>query len=426
MNRFFLGILLPLTLLLPFGCSRDTEPLPRARDINVLVAASPAEESFIRAQIEDFEKFNWNAKIRLHIRPAGFALAGELARMESKGQPIDLIVFDAGELAELSAGGRLMNMGKDSRVKPIVDSIHPALLDRLSGKNGVMALPLFWSTTVLAYDKRIFDRIGMSYPSEYWGWPDVLEAAQAATMDTDRDGRKDQFGLELRGSADEIVMMFWQFEGVFNGQAEAKTLAQIMSPENRVILEQTIDFYADMAGEMNVAVVAQPPKAPQYFRGGESGNDLRAMAGSHRFGRRSGPGILQIAPRHGAGQGDIGLRRGSWESREARTANSEALALMKFLLRADAQRALAAGGVGLPVLSELSESAIQRLGGSWDMNSFYGQLPHAQIAPAPVVMAGIQKMLDERLSSGVRIVPDSDERPSFRSRLKLRLDSEKK
>nr|WP_306469716.1 extracellular solute-binding protein [Oscillatoria laete-virens] len=400
--------------------------MPRARDINVLVAASPAEESFIRAQIEDFEKFNWNAKIRLHIRPAGFALAGELARMESKGQPIDLIVFDAGELAELSAGGRLMNMGKDSRVKPIVDSIHPALLDRLSGKNGVMALPLFWSTTVLAYDKRIFDRIGMSYPSEYWGWPDVLEAAQAATMDTDRDGRKDQFGLELRGSADEIVMMFWQFEGVFNGQAEAKTLAQIMSPENRVILEQTIDFYADMAGEMNVAVVAQPPKARSIFGEGKVGmtfvqwRDLTALDGA------PGREFLQIAPTPRGRDKATLLETRLMGIPGSSNRKLEALALMKFLLRADAQRALAAGGVGLPVLSELSESAIQRLGGSWDMNSFYGQLPHAQIAPAPVVMAGIQKMLDERLSSGVRIVPDSDERPSFRSRLKLRLDSEKK
>ena len=58
----------------------------------------------------------------------------------------------------------------------------------------VYALPKGYTPMVLVYNKDLFDRAGVPYPSDDWTWDDFLHIARALTRDTDGDGQVDQWG----------------------------------------------------------------------------------------------------------------------------------------------------------------------------------------------------------------------------------------
>ena len=58
----------------------------------------------------------------------------------------------------------------------------------------IYALPKGYTPMVLVYNKDLFDRAGIPYPSDDWTWDDFLRVAQSLTRDTDGDGQIDQWG----------------------------------------------------------------------------------------------------------------------------------------------------------------------------------------------------------------------------------------
>lgn len=58
----------------------------------------------------------------------------------------------------------------------------------------IYALPKGYTPMVLVYNKDLFDRAGIPYPSDDWTWDDFLRVAQSLTRDTDGDGQVDQWG----------------------------------------------------------------------------------------------------------------------------------------------------------------------------------------------------------------------------------------
>jgi len=58
----------------------------------------------------------------------------------------------------------------------------------------VYALPKGYTPMVMVYNKDLFDRAGLAYPSDDWTWDDFLRIAKALTRDTDGDGQVDQWG----------------------------------------------------------------------------------------------------------------------------------------------------------------------------------------------------------------------------------------
>lgn len=59
------------------------------------------------------------------------------------------------------------------------------------------AMPATFSDVVLFYNKTLFDEAGLDYPSEDWGWDDLVSAGEALTQDVDGDGVTDIFGYAL-------------------------------------------------------------------------------------------------------------------------------------------------------------------------------------------------------------------------------------
>jgi multiple sugar transport system substrate-binding protein len=72
-------------------------------------------------------------------------------------------------------------------------------------------MPFAFVVTPLYYNKTIFDRMGVQYPSLSWSWSDVRTAARKLAEDTNGDGVSDQWGFfssYAYGSMDAVIHSF--------------------------------------------------------------------------------------------------------------------------------------------------------------------------------------------------------------------------
>ncbi len=75
------------------------------------------------------------------------------------------------------------------------------------------AFPYAWVTTVLYYNKDMFDKAQLAYPNDKWTWDDFLSAAKKLTLDTNGDGKTDQWGFWFFGRYAHIEPWLYQNDG---------------------------------------------------------------------------------------------------------------------------------------------------------------------------------------------------------------------
>jgi len=59
------------------------------------------------------------------------------------------------------------------------------------------SVPFAWVGSLIYYNKDLFDKYGVAYPSKGWDWNEFLDKAKALTMDLTGDGRTDQWGYAV-------------------------------------------------------------------------------------------------------------------------------------------------------------------------------------------------------------------------------------
>ncbi len=72
--------------------------------------------------------------------------------------------------------------------------IFQSTLDMFKVEGVQYSMPATFSDVVLFYNKDMFDAAGLEYPQRDWTQEDLIAAAKALTVDTDGDGKIDQFG----------------------------------------------------------------------------------------------------------------------------------------------------------------------------------------------------------------------------------------
>ena len=85
----------------------------------------------------------------------------------------------------------------------------------ISGTNKYYAVPFALVTTVLYFNKDMFDEAGISYPNSSWTWDDFLKAAKALTKDKNGDGKIDQWGFWFYGRYAHIESWVYRNGGHF-------------------------------------------------------------------------------------------------------------------------------------------------------------------------------------------------------------------
>jgi len=93
-------------------------------------------------------------------------------------------------------------------------------------EGGQFGLPRDLNVVALYYNKKLFDAASVPYPDDTWDWAKLIEVGKKLTLDTDNDGKIDQWGLYTETSDMENywLSLVWQNGGDFFA-ADGKTTA---------------------------------------------------------------------------------------------------------------------------------------------------------------------------------------------------------
>lgn len=83
-----------------------------------------------------------------------------------------------------------------AEIEGLEEDFHAGLLRAARYKVALSALPVEVSPPLIAYNKLLFDRAGIDYPSEGWTWDDMIQVAKKLTI-RDEQGLVKQYGLRL-------------------------------------------------------------------------------------------------------------------------------------------------------------------------------------------------------------------------------------
>lgn len=111
------------------------------------------------------------------------------------GAPPDVFLLDNIDVPAFTDRGLALDLAPYlPRLGVDVARYNPTVLGIFTRGRAVYALPKGYTPMVVVYNKDLFDRAGLPYPSDDWTWDDFLRVAKALTRDTDGDGRVDQWG----------------------------------------------------------------------------------------------------------------------------------------------------------------------------------------------------------------------------------------
>ncbi len=153
-----------------------------------------------------------------------FFLAGEL--------PLDVARIDITEFAAFVREGALVDLEPFAQADR---AFHPeetwgfALDACRDGRGHLYGLPSTFTPYVMYYNRDLLERAGVALPHAGWTWEEFLDAARRTTLDTDHDGRIDQYGISLTQWLQAVVPWIWQNGGDLLD--EPRTHSRLAEPE---------------------------------------------------------------------------------------------------------------------------------------------------------------------------------------------------
>jgi multiple sugar transport system substrate-binding protein len=141
-----------------------------------------------------------------------------LADMQAGTAP-DLLVGCCDTLPIWAQKGYLLNLRpyvEADLEQETIDDWDEAQYKSFFSADGIQfALPKYHGALALYYNKDLFDRYGVNYPSRTWSYEDYLQAMLRLTADQDGDGKTDLWGSMVDISWDRIQVHVNGFGGHF-------------------------------------------------------------------------------------------------------------------------------------------------------------------------------------------------------------------
>ena len=182
----------------------------------------------MKALIAAFEKTNPDVKINLTTAPFDTYFT-KLQTDIAAGSAPDVLETNFENFATLASKGVLRPETLDAASR---SAFYPAALNAFKYKGQQYALPISFSTVVLFYNKALFDKAGVKYPTASWKWQDVINAAQKINNP----------GQKIWGIYQPV--QFWEFYKVAQQMGSGMRVSptvQIDTPQNRMALHYLVD-----------------------------------------------------------------------------------------------------------------------------------------------------------------------------------------
>jgi multiple sugar transport system substrate-binding protein len=375
-----LMFVLVVASLLLAACGGGAKPAAEQGPVEITFTmwGAPEELAVWQAVVDDFQKVNPNITVKVDVSDWD-SYWTKLNTLIAGGTPPDVFAMDAPLFLDWQSRGALLNLQPYIDANPgFLDGIYPQTLTAYKTADGYYGLPRDFQTIVLFYNKDMFDAAGVDYPTADWTYDDMLAAAKKLTLDTDNDGKVDQYGLWSDTWDMELLWSeaIWAYGGEIISDDHTKTLIGEGGAR---------DAWAYIDSLYKEGVMPTPTTS------GEFGLDLfqSGMAAMTTIGHWAVPGYVQSGinfdvapmPKGPAGQATSVNSAGFVISKDSKHADA-AFEFIKFALGETGQSKLAELGFAIPVLKSVAESdAYLKQPGELNQKVFLDSVAFARTKP---------------------------------------------
>jgi len=349
-------------------------------ELTFMMWGAPEELAVWNKIVEEFQAQSPNIKVNVEVSD-WTAYWEKLKTMLAAGTPPDLFAMDAPYYLDYQTRGVLKNLQPYLDQNPdLLTGVYPQTLEAYQTAEGYFGLPRDFQTIVLFYNKDMFDKAGVAYPTADWTYDDLRKASKDLTLDTNGDGVTEQYGftadlwdMELAWSS-----AIWAYGGDIFSADRTRTL--IGEPAAR----QAWQVFHDM--------MFQDKSMPDVNTAAQYGLDLyqAGIAAMTPIGHWAVPGYNTVAfkwdvapmPKGPAGQA-TSVNSAGFVVAEGSKHPDEAFEFIKFVLSPGGQTRLTELGFAIPVLQSVAESPVflQQAGYSIDQKVFLDSLAFAHMKP---------------------------------------------
>jgi multiple sugar transport system substrate-binding protein len=163
-----------------------------------------------------------------------------------------------------------------------LDDFYPVYINGMKWQNKLLALPDFTGTSVLYYNKKLFDEAGIKYPTSDWTWDD-LEAAGRRLLQRFPEGSSTFIIQPFAEDIRHFPYYAWSYGGaMIEGSGiipPDKTVVKVYSPTNIKAWQRYVDWINKLH------IIARPSERSDWANERQA-TDLRT--------RDSVPGYLRL------------------------------------------------------------------------------------------------------------------------------------
>jgi multiple sugar transport system substrate-binding protein len=380
MKKIVFPVLLVAAVLLS-ACGGKATPAPGAPvQLTFMMWGAPEELAVWNQIVADFEAQNPNITVNVEVSDWE-AYWEKLKTMLAASTPPDMFAMDAPLYLDYQSRGVLKNLQPYLDQNPdLLKGVYPQTLEAYKLPDGYYGLPRDFQTIVLFYNKDMFDAAKVPYPTADWTYDDLREAAKRLTLDTNGDGKIEQYGFYSDLWDMELVWgeAIWAYGGEIISADHTRTL--IGEPAAR----QAWKVFDDM--------MFTDKSMPDTTTAAQFGGDpfQAGAAAMTTIGHWAVPGYNTVSfkwdvapmPKGPAGAA-TSVNSAGFVVAQGSQHPDESFEFIKFVLSSAGQTRLTELGFAIPVLKAVAESDtfLKQPGPGIDQKVFLDSLAFARMKP---------------------------------------------
>ncbi len=211
--------------------------------------ADPDEMGLDKRAIAAFEQIHPTIRVVYEPNP-GRQYEEKILTGLAADAPPDVFLLDSKLVPTFTNKHVLLDLG------PYVDTLKidtsqwfPTVLDIARRGKDLYAFPKGFTPLMVFYNKDLFDKAGVPYPSENWTWDDYLRIAKRLTIDINGDGTPDQYGAAFTNYYFYWVPWVWTGGGDVVSPDGSRAKGYLNSPAT----EKALHFLIDLRTTYHVA-----------------------------------------------------------------------------------------------------------------------------------------------------------------------------
>ncbi len=170
------------------------KPTSGDAQVTIKIGAPNGDSLTPLSLIEKFKAENPDINVVIDEAPWN-DFATKLTVQIAGGNAPDVFITDSGYTATLGAQGAAMDLSEKIKTDLNADDYISSLYAAKDGEGKVWGIPHGLNSIALYYNEEVFDKAGLSYPTDEWTFNDVFEAAKKLTTEKDATGASSVYGF---------------------------------------------------------------------------------------------------------------------------------------------------------------------------------------------------------------------------------------